>query len=127
MGDIYFTSLMCSQGANAYLLGVTEYPAQIMSVLSVDEMLDSTLDDARSKKFMKVKSSKRTTLQSLPAIRNHLLDSRKPETESISTAVLADANLIIVQVTAPPTSAQSREATDFLQSLKIATANSNKR
>lgn len=126
MGDIFFTSLMCSQGDNAYLLGVTEYPAQIMTVLSVEEMLDSTLDDARSKKFMKIKSSKRTTLQNLPAIRNHLLDSRKPQTESISTVVLADGNLIVVQVTAPQSSAQSKAATDFLNSLQVAAAKSKK-
>lgn len=126
MGDVFFTSLTCSQGDSAYLLGVTEYPAQIMSMLSADEMLDSTLDDARSKKFMKVKSSKRTTLQKLPAIRNHLLDTRKPATESISTAVLADANLIVVQVTAPQSAAQSRAATDFLNSLQVAAAKNKK-
>jgi len=126
MGDIFLTSLTCSQGDNAYLLGVTEYPAQIMSMLSVEEMLDSTLDDARSKKFMKVKSSKRTTLQNLPAIRNHLLDSREPATESTSTAVLADANLIVVQVTGPQNSAQSKAATDFLNSLQVAAAKNKK-
>jgi hypothetical protein len=122
LGDIFLTSLMCSQGDHAYLLGVTEYPAQIMSLLSVEEMLDSTLDDARSKKFMKIKSSKRTTQHNLPASRNHLLDSRKPETETISMAVLADRNMIVVQVTAPQGSAKSRASTDFLNSLQIAAA-----
>lgn len=122
IGDIFLTSLMCSQGDHAYLLGVTEYPEQIMSLLSVEEMLDSTLDDARSKTFIKIKSSKRTTQHNLPAIRNHLLDSRKPETETISMAVLADRNMIVVQVTAPPSSTHSRAATDFLNSLQIAAA-----
>ncbi len=119
-GDIFLTSLKCSQGDNAYLLGVTEYPSQIISALSVEEILDSTLDYARSKNFIKIKSSKRTTHQNLPAIRNHLLDSRKPETETISMAVLVDRNIILVQVTAPPSSAQSKASTDFLNSLKIA-------
>jgi hypothetical protein len=119
-GDIFFTYLMCSQGDNAYLLGVTEYPAQIISTLSVEEMLDSTLDDARSKNFIKIKSSKRTTHQNFPAMRSHLLDSRKPQTESIGMAILAGPNIIVVQVTAPPSSAQSKTSTDFLNSLKIA-------
>jgi len=119
MGNVFLTSLKCSQGDNAYLLGVTEYPAQIVSALSVDEMLVSTLDDARSKNLIKIKSSKRTTHQNLPAIRSHLLDSRKPETESIGVTVLADRSIIVVQVTAPPSSAQSKVSTDFLNSLKI--------
>lgn len=118
-GDIFLTSLKCSQGDNAYVLGVTEYPAQIVSALSVEEMLDSTLDDARSKNFIKIKSSKRTAHQNLSAIRSHLLDSRKPETETIGMAVLAGRNIIVVQVTAPPSSAQSKASTDFVSSLKI--------
>lgn len=119
-GDIFLTSLKCSQGEMAYLLGVTEYTAQIINALSVEEILDSTLDDARSKNFIKIKSSKQTTYQNFPAIRNHLLDSRKSETETISMAVLADRNIILIQVTALPSLAQSKAATEFLNSLKIA-------
>lgn len=118
-GDIFFTSLLCSQGDNAYLLGVTEYPAQIVNSLSVEEMLDSTLDDARSKNFIKIKSGKRTTYQNFPAIRIHTLDSRKPQTESIGMAALAERNLIVVLVTGPPSSAKAKAPTDFLNSLKI--------
>lgn len=119
VGDVFFTSLSCTRGNHAYLLGVTEYPPEILSALSVDEMLDSTLDDARSKRYMKIKSSRRTTHGKLPSIRSHLLDSRRPETESVSLAVLAGQNLVVVQVTAPEGSAQSRASADFLESLKI--------
>ncbi|HEY0664267.1 MAG TPA: hypothetical protein VGD18_06640 [Thiobacillaceae bacterium] len=120
VGAIYFTSLMCSQGNNAYLLGVTEYPKEVARALSVEEMLDSTLDDARSKPFMKIRSSSRTTRNGLPAIRSHLLDTRKPKTETVSEAILADGHMIVAQVTAPAGSAQSRASADFLASLKIA-------
>jgi hypothetical protein len=51
---------------------------------------------------------------------------RKPATESISTAVLADANLIVVQVTAPQSSAQSKAAADFLKSLQVAAGKNKK-
>jgi hypothetical protein len=120
VGDIRFTGLRCAQGENAYLLGVTEYPAPIISALSVDEMLDSTLDDARSKHFITIKSSERTMHEGLPSIRSHLVDSRKPRTESVSVAALADRNIVVVQVTAPANGAQSKTSTDFLNSLEIA-------
>lgn len=120
VGDILFTGLSCAQGDSAYLLGVTEYPAPIIGALSVDEMLDSTLDDARSKDFIRIKSSERTMHEGLPSIRSHLLDSRKPRTESVSVAALADRNIVVVQVTAPANGAQSKTAADFLNSLAIA-------
>jgi hypothetical protein len=119
-GDIVMTSLMCSQGDSVYMLAVTAYPPALIKALSVDEALDSTLDDARSKSFMNIKSSQRETHQNLPAVRNHLLDSRKPPTESVITAVLASPNMIVIQVTAPLSGAQSKTSTDFLASLKIA-------
>jgi hypothetical protein len=120
VGDIRFTGLTCTQGDNAYLLGVTEYPAPIISALSVDEMLDSTLDDARSKHFIRIKSSERAMHEGLPSIRSHLLDSRKPRTEAITVAALADRTIVVVQVTAPAHRAQSKASTDFLNSLEIA-------
>ena len=126
IGDVFLTSLSCTRGNNAYLLGVTEYPPEILSALSVDEMLDSTLDDARSKRYVRIESSQRTAHQNLPAIRSHLLDSRKPATESVSLAVLAGPNIVFVQVTTPGGAAQSTASADFLESLNIGQKRSEK-
>jgi hypothetical protein len=119
VGDIFFTSLTCSQGDSAYVLGMSEYPTEFLNALSVEEILDSTLDDARSKSHMKIKSSARMTYEHFPAMRTHLVDSRNPQMDSIITATLAGRNMVVIQVTAPPGSAQSEASANFMNSLKI--------
>jgi hypothetical protein len=82
-------------------------------------MLDSTLDDARSKSYMKIVSSKQTRYQNHPAIRTHLLDARKPETESSILSVLVDRYMISALVVAAAGQGESKSTTDFLNSVKI--------
>lgn len=119
LGDIYLTTLQCIKGDSSYLLGITEYTAEIMSALSTEEILDSTLDDSRSKNYIKIKSSKRKIFKNLPAIQSQILDSRKPETETDSLSVIADRYLFVVTVTAQPSPVKEKIAADFLNSFQI--------
>jgi len=80
-------------------------------------MLDSTLDDARSKNYVKIVSSQRLSHAGLPAIRSQVLDTRKPETATVSLCVMVGNGLAFTMVTAAPSAIQSDVAEDFLSSL----------
>ena len=119
VGNVSQTSSMCSQGDTAYTLTITEFPKQLLAGLSTNEMLDSTLDDARSKSYMKIVSSNQTRYQNHPAIRAHLLDTRKPETESFTVSIFVDRYLISALVVAATGQGKPKSTSDFLDSVKI--------
>ena len=119
LGDIITTSLTCSKSDSAYHLSITQYPKEYYKMLSEAEWLDSTLDDARSKKYIKIKSSKVGSHQKYSAIRSNILDTRKPNTTSVSLAVITDDGMILIMATTPPALEKSKTVSAFLNSLSI--------
>lgn len=119
LGDLFTTSLSCSKSDSFYLLSMTQYPNEFYKIFSVTEWLDSTLDYARSKKYIKIKTSHIITHQKLPAIRSHILDTRKPNTTSISLAVLTQNGMVIIMATTPPALEKSKTVNNFLSSLIV--------
>ena len=119
LGNIFTTSLSCSKDDSFYILSITQYPKEFYKMLTVAEWLDSTLDDARSKKYIKIKTSNTITHQKLPAIRTHILDTRKPNTTSISLAVLTEDGMVLIMATTPPELEKSKIVNGFLSSLNV--------
>lgn len=117
-GTISIMQLRCTKNNTVFLLGISVYPEEIVKALSREEMLDSTLDDARSKKYIKIASSKQLSHAGLPAIRSHILDTRQPETATISLTILTGNTLVLALVISTPKLIDSNEAKEFLNSLK---------
>jgi hypothetical protein len=117
--EIFMVSLGCDHGDHTYFLGVMQYPPDLMSAHSPDELLESYGHNTAAKKHVKIRTSQRMTHKGFPAVRYHVLDTRTPEKELIMMGVLVDQSMLTISVTARSGQLQPAKHASFADSLSI--------
>ncbi len=117
IGNILVVHSKCTKAKTVFVLAIIELSESLAKYMSSDELLDITLDDARSKSYVKIISTERVSLAGSPAMKSHVLDTRQPQTATKSLAVISGHSIAITMVTASPDTVESDAANDFLNSL----------
>lgn len=117
VGIIKIQSIKALNNEIAFSLNVADYPAKLVAVLSEEEFLASTADDARSKPYMNIEYIKPFTHEGIQAIEMKLLDTRQPQTITMSRSYYKSGRLWNSLVVIPRDKFPSKEANEFLNSL----------